>query len=79
MTSATNQPGASDLPKTSQPAQRALADAGITRLDQLPAYSAASLLRLHGFGPKALTILRAALAERGLALAGEEPGAPPDR
>ena len=26
MTSATNQPAASDLPKTSQPAQRALAD-----------------------------------------------------
>ena len=63
--------GAGDLPKTSQPAQRALEGAGITRLDQLPAYSAADLLRLHGMGPKALGILRAALAERGLALAGE--------
>ena len=64
-------PQASDLPKIGQPAQRALTGAGYWRLEQLAAVSAADLLRLHGMGPKALGILRAALAERGLSLAGE--------
>jgi hypothetical protein len=31
------------------------------------------LLKLHGFGPKALRILREALAERGESLADERP------
>ena len=61
----------SDLPKIGQPAWRALTGAGYWRLEQLTAVSAADLLRLHGMGPKALGILRAALAERGLSLAGE--------
>jgi hypothetical protein len=64
----------SDLPKTSRPAARALAEAGYWRLEQLTTVSAAELLRLHGVGPKAIRILRAALAERGLAFAGEQPG-----
>jgi len=64
-------PQTSDLPKIGQPAWRALTGAGYWRLEQLAGVSAAELLRLHGMGPKALGILRAALAERGLSLAGE--------
>lgn len=45
------------------PALRALATAGITRLDQIAARSDADLLALHGVGPKAVRLLRAALAE----------------
>lgn len=48
------------------PARRALAGAGYTHLDQLAAASEAELLNLHGMGPKAMGILRDALAARGL-------------
>jgi hypothetical protein len=48
-----------------------LTGAGYWRLEQLTTVSAEELLRLHGMGPKALGRLRQALAERGLALAGE--------
>lgn len=65
------EPQASDLPKIGQPAWRALTGAGYWRLEQLAGVSEKELLRLHGVGPKALRILRAALAERGLSLAGE--------
>jgi hypothetical protein len=64
--------GGSDLPKIGAPATRALAGAGYTRLDQLTKATAAELMALHGFGPKALRLLREALASRGLALAGED-------
>jgi DNA-directed RNA polymerase alpha subunit len=57
----------SDLPKVSAPAQRALAGAGITRLEQLTQMTEAELLKLHGMGPNALQKLRQALAEKGLA------------
>jgi hypothetical protein len=53
------------LPPIGQPATRALAAIGITRLDQLRQHRAADLLALHGVGPKAIRILEAALAERG--------------
>ena len=52
-----------------QPAQRALANAGYTRLEQLTAVSEAEIARLHGIGPKALGQLRQVLADRGLAFA----------
>ncbi|MFF0750928.1 DNA-binding protein [Streptomyces sp. NPDC004267] len=58
----------SDLPRIGAPATRALAAAGYTRLDQLAGVSEKELKALHGMGPKALGLLRAALAERGLAL-----------
>ena len=48
-----------------RPAQRALRNAGITSLEQLAAAPEADLTRLHGMGPKALAILRQALANRG--------------
>ena len=52
-------------PGLSQPALRAFAAAGYSRLDQFTKLREADLLKLHGVGPKAIRILRAALAERG--------------
>lgn len=54
----------------SNPAKRALASVGVTELDQLTRFTETELARLHGMGPKALGSLKAALAERGKALAG---------
>ena len=57
-----------DLPRAiGAPARRALAEAGITRLEQLTGWTEADLLRLHGVGPKAVKVLREALADKGLA------------
>lgn len=64
---------AGDLPaKLGSPARRALAGAGYLRLEQLTTVSESELKRLHGMGPKALTQLREALAEHGLAFAPED-------
>jgi hypothetical protein len=61
----------SDLPAgLAQPARRALAGAGIQRLEQLTQFSEAEIKRLHGIGPNALAQLRRALSERGLSFAG---------
>jgi len=60
-------------PGLSQPALRALALAGHTCLADLARVSEAELLALHGVGPKAIRILRPALAERGLAFAPTRP------
>jgi hypothetical protein len=64
-----NDEQASGFPKLAAPAQRALAGAGYTRLEQLAAVGEAELGRLHGIGPNALVRLRQALAERGLSFA----------
>ena len=55
------------LPAISAPATRALTGAGYRCLEQLAAISEGELLALHGVGPKAVVVLRQALAERGLA------------
>lgn len=52
-----------------KPAQRALASAGFSKLTQLTKISEADLLKLHGMGPKAIRLLREALAEKGLSFA----------
>jgi len=52
-----------------QPALRALASLGITRLDQVTRFTEAQLLGLHGMGPKALGIIEAGLRARGKSLA----------
>jgi hypothetical protein len=52
-----------------KPAQRALAGAGYTRLDQLTKVSENDLRRLHGMGPKAIAQLQKALAAHGLSFA----------
>ena len=57
----------SDLPlKLAVPARRALAGAGIVRLEQLAKLSEAEVKQLHGIGPKALDLLRRALAAKDL-------------
>jgi hypothetical protein len=56
-------------PGLSNPARRALASAGYTRLEQLAQVTEAGLLKLHGIGPKSIRQLREALAARGLAFA----------
>lgn len=58
-----------DLPRgIGRPATGALQQAGYTRLDQLDGVHAAELLALHGVGPRAIRVLREALAERGMDL-----------
>ena len=60
----------SNLPAgLAQPAQRALASAGIESLEQLSQFSEAAIRKLHGIGPNALEKLRRALAEKGLSFA----------
>jgi hypothetical protein len=51
------------------PARRALAAAGITRLEDLTYLREEQLLALHGMGPKAIGQLRAALCEQGKSFA----------
>jgi DNA repair protein RadC len=65
----------SDLPAgLAKPAQRALAGAGYSRLEQLTAISENEIKQLHGIGPNAINQLRAALAAKGLAFASEKRG-----
>ena len=60
--------GNMDLPAgLGAPAQRALANAGVQRLEQLTAFSEAQVGRWHGIGPKALRKLCHALEAHGLA------------
>lgn len=59
-------------PGIGSPAQRALAAAGITRLEQFTSISEEELLKLHGVGPKAVRIIKESLRENGLAFAKAE-------
>lgn len=64
----------SDLPKAiGRPATQALHVAGYTHLAQLTERTTREVLALHGFGPRALRVLREALAERGQTFADERP------
>ncbi|HYN97691.1 MAG TPA: DNA-binding protein [Pilimelia sp.] len=58
-----------DLPPIGRPANGALLHAGITTLAQVAAYRRRDLLAMHGVGPKAVSMLAAALAEHGLTFA----------
>ena len=60
-------------PRIGKVARRELGLQGYTRYDQLPAVTAAVLLRIHGVGPKAIRILAEDLEARGLAFA-DDPG-----
>ena len=55
-----------ELPRIGAPATRALTSVGITRLSQLTDHRDDELLKLHGMGPRAIKILRQALADQGL-------------
>ena len=57
-----------ELPRIGAPATRALASIGVTRLSQLIEHRAVDLLKLHGMGPRAITILRQARADQELSL-----------
>lgn len=57
-----------DFPKIGAPALRALDSTGITKLSQLTKYTEGELLALHGFGPRALKLLKEKLTEQGLSL-----------
>jgi hypothetical protein len=73
MTAKRSDQSQSDLPaKLSQPAQRALAGAGIRSLKQLTRFSEAEIKKLHGIGPNAMKQLNEALAARGLSFAVEK-------
>ncbi len=71
MTMAKSTTQSSAFPKTSAPALRALTAAGYHTLADLTQVSEADLAKLHGMGPKALGILRDALAAKGLTFANE--------
>ena len=58
-----------EFPAIGAPAFRALDSAGITHLSDLTKYTEKQMLELHGFGPKALGILKARLSEKKLSFA----------
>ena len=60
------------------PAGRALAAAGVERLEDLTAWTEAGVAGLHGVGPKAVSVLRQALADAGMSFAGGRPGDVPE-
>ena len=56
-----------DLPRAlGAPAERAFAQGGYTRLEQFADVTEKDLLHLHGVGPKAIRVLRAALETHDL-------------
>ncbi|MET9379481.1 DNA-binding protein [Streptomyces sp. NPDC002992] len=68
MTKPDESPGM-DIPRgIGAPATRALTAAGYASLEQLAGVPEAELPARHGLGPKAVTVLREVMAERGLAL-----------
>jgi DNA-directed RNA polymerase alpha subunit len=52
--------------KISQPAHRVLQRAGIETLEQLTLYKEEELIAFHGFGPKAMAIIKRLLIEYNL-------------
>lgn len=62
-------PDKSHLPACiGRPALRALTAAGVTSLPELSRLREADLLQMHGVGPRALSLLKVALAQEGLGL-----------
>lgn len=56
----------SAFPKgVSQPAIRALASIGVSKVEQLTKHRESAVAMLHGMGPKALGILKAELKSQG--------------
>jgi hypothetical protein len=60
-----------ELPRLARPAQRALAAAGITCLEDLAKFHEKDIASLHGIGPNALKTLQKAMEEHKLIFAGE--------
>lgn len=62
-----------DLPvNIGRPAHRALAYAGIARLEDLAGMDERVVANLHGVGPKAMRLLRQALHDMGLEFARKD-------
>ncbi len=61
---------ATDLPSIGAPAKSALNHLGITTIEGVAEMSEKELLALHGVGPKAVGILKDALAAQGMAFRG---------
>jgi hypothetical protein len=59
-------PSDDTIPDLGAPANRAFAAAGITTLTEVSRTSERELLAMHGVGPRAIRILREAMAERGM-------------
>jgi hypothetical protein len=58
------------VPGLAKPARRALAAAGITRLQHFSKFTEGEIAALHGMGPNALDKIRRALREAALGFAG---------
>lgn len=58
------------------PATGALADVGITSLEEAASWSEGDLAARHGVGPKALGLLRQALADHGMSWRDDDRGTP---
>ncbi len=54
-----------------KPAQRALQNAGIEKLEQLSFYSEKEISKLHGIGKNAIVILKQELNQKGLSFKQE--------
>jgi DNA-directed RNA polymerase alpha subunit len=54
--------------KLSKPAQRALANAGITNIEQLSSLKESDLMKLHGIGKKGLQMLKLIMANPNITL-----------
>lgn len=57
--------------KIGAPAQRALAQNKIRKLEQLARHTEREVLLWHGIGPKAIGLLKAALKQRGISFKRE--------
>lgn len=55
-----------EFPKLSKPAHRALANARISKLEDLAQWTEKDLLALHGIGPSAIPPLKAAMKKAGV-------------
>ncbi|USB33402.1 hypothetical protein [Paenibacillus sp. YPG26] len=62
-----------DLPAgLAKPAIRALTHAGLLNLEQISRRSENEIKQLHGIGPNALKLIRAALENKGLAFSEDK-------
>ena len=57
----------SAFPSLAAPARRALAGAGVDRVEQLARLTEAEVAALHGMGPNAMLTLKALMAAKGVA------------
>jgi uncharacterized protein YdhG (YjbR/CyaY superfamily) len=74
----TVQLNSNELPKIGAPATRALLGAGYKNLDEVSKASESELKALHGFGPKALRILKEELQKQGKSFNGKDKADPKD-